>query len=315
MIFSIRRLGAFVLTFLMLFLSVALEANAAGAKTLKSGKEKTNTISLKPVAPKDPVQAKEIWSLGFEGERPAAAFFDAATGAIFVSVDEGNGRARLDKISLDGKVEKRGMATFQGSAGPLRAHDGKLYWVAGSSVQIVDPKGARSSLPGVPGLSHISAIAIDRNGSVFLLDNEIDVHRIASLDAVTYIQGAHLKGDHKLRGIFQYLDRLYVSLENRLLSFTPPQEGREMMARDEGPFCDCRYLERTSSGAWLTTHKNEVLVGNKTLLTLKTEEIGHPGYVFRMDTAEDFFVLPLPKDGMLRAYRMPVMEKARKTEK
>ncbi len=260
-------------------------------------------------------QAKEIWSVEYLGEKPTAAFFDAASGSIYVSVDERNGRARLDRVSLAGVVEKRGMATFQGAAGPLRAYDGKIYWAAGSSVQIVDPKGARTSMPATPGLTRVSAIAVDRHGVVYLLENELVVYRVGSLEASMYIEGGKLSGSKKFRGLFLYLDRLYLALDNRLLSFAPAKDGEQMQPKDEGAFCDCRFLERTSAGKWLTTAGGRVLVDGKSILTLKTGELGHPAYVFRMDTAEDFFVLPLPSEGKLVAYRMPAMEKAKKSDK
>src|SRR3990167_6550826 len=91
----------------------------------------------------------EIWTLSFKGEKPVAVFFDAMSGSLYVSVKEGD-RARLDRVSLEGKLEKRAMATLKGEPGPLRAYDGKLYWLAGSSVQLVDPKGGRGVLPHFP---------------------------------------------------------------------------------------------------------------------------------------------------------------------
>lgn len=251
-------------------------------------------------------EAQEIWRLPFPaGDKPVAAFFDAASGAIYVSVQEG-GRARLDRVSLQGKLEKKAVATAKGEPGPLRAFDGKLYWVAGGGVQIVDPKGARSSVPGVPDSAKASDIAVGRDGEVYLVLGQTDLYRISGGQAQALRKGK------KITGIFLLLDRLYLLSEGKIVSF--PAGKEPALERTESKLCDCAGLERTSAGAWLTVKGGEVRAGEKAILTLKAE-IGRPAYVYRMDAAEDFFVLPLPGEGMLRAYRMPGIPKAKKTDK
>jgi|GEM_PF-5005428 len=256
------------------------------------------------------LQAQQIWELDYAGEHPVAAFFDAASGAMYVSVKDSNGRGRLDRVSLEGKLEKRGMATAPGVPGPMRAHDGKIYWAAGSSVQIVDPKGARSSLPGMqPMLDAVRAIAVDGKGMVYVLQSDKMIFAISNLDPKLFLHG------EGFFGFFLLLDRLYIAKKKEIISLTLDDIAKSRSPRVEGPFCDCRYLERTSAGTWLTTRKNEVLVDRQPILTLKTESIGHPAYVFRMDPSQDFFVLPLSDQGKLRAYRMPVTAKPKKTDK
>lgn len=237
-----------------------------------------------------------------------AAFFDAASGALYVSVKDSNGRGRLDRVSLDGKIEKRGMASSSEEPGPIRAFDGKLYWVAGKeSIQIVDPKGARASVPNVPEKVRASDIAVDRNGAIYLVLQGNAVYRLANKTAEKLWTGK------RIMGMFLYLDRLFLLVDGNVVSFSLKNFSES--PRSEGPLADCYGLERTSAEKWLCVQKGKVLVDGKPLLTLKTESIGHPAYVFRMDPSEDFFVLPLSDEGKLRAYRMPVMGKPKKTDR
>src|SRR3989344_5287277 len=73
------------------------------------------------------------WELEFSA-RPEAAFFDANSASIFVSLAEEGDSARVDRVSLEGKLLKKGLARGQGRAGALRAYDGKIYWVVGRKV-------------------------------------------------------------------------------------------------------------------------------------------------------------------------------------
>jgi hypothetical protein len=243
-----------------------------------------------------------LWSLPYPGEKPVAVFFDATSGALFVSVKEGE-RARLDRVSLDGKIEKKGLATAKGEPGPLRAFDGKLYWIAGSAVQIVDPKGGRGSMPNVPEKSLATDIAISRDGAVFLAFRDGSLYRLKEKRAELLKQGK------PIRALLLLQDQLHVLRAGALetMSLAKSEEASEA-------FCDCTGLERSSRATWLTVQGPKVLEGKRPLLTLKTE-IGRLAYVYRMNTDEDFFVLPLPAERIVRAYRMPGAAKAERTDK
>jgi hypothetical protein len=254
-------------------------------------------------------QAKEIWSLDYAGEKPVAAFFDAASGAVYVSVQDSNGRGRLDRVSLEGKFEKKGLATSAGVPGPMRAYDGKIYWIVGSSVQIVDPKGARGSIVGDPELTRANQIAVDKDGNVYLIRGNLLVRVDGKKEELVW-EGKNL------RGLFLYLNELNLLSDGKLVSLVLDPKTGKAKSKEESPFCaECSGLERTSSGKWLTSEHGKVFVDGKPILTLEVDYVGYPAYVFRMNPDEDFFVLPLPDDGKLVAYRMPVIAKPKKTDK
>lgn len=250
-------------------------------------------------------EPQEIWSLKVEGGKPEAAFFDAGTGSLFVSVKEDGGRARLDRVSLDGAMIEKGEFRSKGEAGALRAYGGKLFWTTGTSVRVLDPKeGSDLPLRYYPEEAKGKAtdISVGRDGSVYL----------AFPDALFRVGGAGssripLDGKGEVGGLFILNDTLHLIRGTQLLSRAAEKDGSWKKEK----FCDCRWLERTSSGAWMSTSKGEILLDGKALLTLKTE-IGRPAYVFRMNTAEDFFVLPLKEERKIVAYRMPGEEKAKK---
>jgi len=248
-------------------------------------------------------EAKEIWSLPYAGEMPVAAFFDASSGAIYVSVKEGE-RARLDRVSFAGKLEKKGVATGKGEPGPLRAFDGKLYWIVGSSVQIVDPKGARGTVSHIPADKGIPTdIAVARDGSVFLAFSAGALFRVSEKGALLIREGKPISG---LLLLQEHLHLLSAGMLETL-NLDKKEESSEN-------FCECTGLERSSRSTWISTQKGKVLEGRQTILTLKAET-GRLAYVYRMDTAEDFFVLPFPKEGIVRAYRMPGAVKKRGADK
>lgn len=251
---------------------------------------------------------EEIWSLKVEG-RPQAVFFDAATSALWVSVNDGNGRARLDKVSLEGKREEKGAFGARGEAGALRAYGGNLFWVVGSSVKVFDPKkGSSLELRHYPAEAKGTAsdIAIARDGAIYLSFINDSMWRVGEAAAAP----AEAAGTGPVKGLFVLSDKHYLLRGSEL--WWRQEKAEKKFARE--PFCDCRWLERTSAGKWLTTRDGEVLIGLEPVLTLKTR-IGRPAWVFRMDSTQDFFVLPLPEQGMLRAYRMPGTENPKKTEK
>lgn len=248
----------------------------------------------------------ELWSLKVEGGKPAAVFFDVASGALYVSVDTEKG-ARLDRVSLEGKLEEKGAFSAKGEAGPLRAYGGKLYWIAGAALKVLDPKGGGAAdHPRYPAGAQGTArdISIARNGTVNLAFPGGELWAINDNNA----SPIGLPGKGEVGGLFVLDDKLFFLRGDRLLS----RYEKQLKTVNSEPFCECRWLERTSAGQWLTTKNGSVLAGGRPLLTLKTE-IGRPAYVFRMDTTQDFFVLPLPEQGMLRAYRMPGGEKKKKT--
>ncbi len=250
-------------------------------------------------------EPKEIWSLKTDGGKPVAAFFDVASSAIYVSVREEGGGARLDKASLEGKLEEKGAFTAKGEAGALRAYGGRLFWVVGERVLVLDPKesGARELKPYPAAKGTALDIALARDGAVYLSFAGGSLWRVGEKAEAVSLSG---KGD--VRSLFVLNDKLHYLQDGKLFARSETQPKAVLSET----FCDCRWLERTSAGQWLTVKAGQVLVARKPVLTLKTE-IGRPSYVFRMDTTQDFFVLPLPEQGIVRAYRMPGAETKKKS--
>ncbi len=88
-----------------------------------------------PKAPSAP-----LWTRAFPGEHPTAAYFDATSGTLFVSLRDPNGEGgRIAQVSLDGKVEKPTVARSKGPPGPLRSYGDRLYWISGQGVQSFGP--------------------------------------------------------------------------------------------------------------------------------------------------------------------------------
>lgn len=249
-------------------------------------------------------EPKEIWSLKIEGGKPEAAFFDVASSSLYVSVAENGGGARLDKVSLEGKLEEKGAFKAKGEAGPLRAYGGKLFWVAGERVMVLDPKesGTLELKPYPNGKGTALDIAIARDGAVYLSFAGGSLWRVGEKT-----EGVSLSGNGNVRALFVLNDKLHYLQDGKLFARSEAQPKAVLSET----FCDCRWLERTSAGHWLTVKGSQVLVARKPVLTLKTE-IGRPAYVFRMDTTQDFFVLPLPEENSVRAYRMPGAERGKK---
>ncbi len=113
-----------------------------------------------------------------------------------------------------------------------------------------------------------------------------------------------------ITGMFLLQNTLHLLRGRRLEEFglsagaAPEESGLNVCDRK------CGGLERTSAGNWLTVSGNRVLAVNgradaRTLYRASPKtELGRPAYVYRMNTKEDFFVLPFPSIGEIRAYRV-----------
>ena len=280
--------------------------SAEAAESLRAKEPPRATPRVQAEGKSPAVEPQEIWSLKVEG-KPVAAFFDAASSAIFVSVNEGSGKARLDKISLEGKLEAKGVARHAGAAGPMRAYSGQIFWVAGKTVQRVDPEGGSKTFAEIDQLDPENTyLAIDRKGALILLAGQVSKFEGRTLSP--------LLEKENTKGLFLLLDKLFY-LSGDTVSSVSLKGAEAGKHKREAPCHDCRYLERTSSGHWLSVSMGKNLsINNRVVLELDAE-ISHPAYVFRMDSTQDFFVLPLPEQGMLRAYRMPGTETPKKTDK
>jgi len=244
--------------------------------------------------------ATELWSLAFPGAHPQAAFFDAASSALFVSVGDAEG-ARVDRVSLEGKLLKKGVTRAKGAPGSLRAYDGRIYWIAGDQVMSFTDEGTLSLGRLLKENGDPVDLALGRSGAVFVGMSDGSLLRLeAGLSSVEF------RGQ-PITGLFLLEDTLFILRGTRLQSvtlanFSDPESNA-------ASFCsvNCYGLERTSSGYWLTTQKGKVLEvdGTRTKVLLTTgKSLGRPAYVYRKDPKDDFFVIPFPEEGMVRAFRM-----------
>jgi hypothetical protein len=123
------------------------------------------------------------------------------------------------------------------------------------------------------------------------------------------IPSQDLKGA-PITGLFLLSDTLHVLRGKRLEEFglsaseSPEESGFSI----HNGYCS--GLERTSAGDWLTVSGSKVIAVNgkgdaKTLYNGPPKsELGRPAYVYRMNTKEDFFVVPFPSLGEIRAYKV-----------
>jgi hypothetical protein len=254
--------------------------------------------------------AKPIWSLEFKGEHPEAAFFDAASGAIFVSLQNKNGEGgRIAKVSQAGKLEIERFAESKGPPGALRAFDGKIYWISGNQVQSKGEEGVLTEGTVPTELGAPRDIAVDRHGISYVGTSNGSLVKLHNGVAT-----AEQKGQ-PITGLFLFQDNLHILRGTKLqsVSVSPTVETYATSL----PFScekECRGLERTGAGKWLTVNgRNVIEVGGKTRTLYQAPEakavLGRPAYVYQMNTEDDFFVVPFPNEQVIRAFRVNAASK------
>ncbi len=209
---------------------------------------------------------------------------------------------RVDRVSLDGKREKKEVAKAPGAPGPLRAFDGNLYWIAGEQVKSFSPEGKQVNELTISGGQGDPVDIAVGSGLIYLGMPNGSLLQIIGKKTTVAAQGAPISG------LFLLADTLFVLRGTRFESLG--LSG----AKSTKLFCElnCHGLERTSAGQWLTVQAGRVLEleGGRAEPLLSTgKEIGRLAYVYRKEAKDDFFVLPFPQDGMIRAYRKYTIER------
>ena len=258
-----------------------------------------------------PGPERPLWTLEFPGKRPTSAFFDAASGALFVSLAAKNGEGgTIAKVSLGGKVENKAFASSKGAPGPLRAYAGRIYWISGSQVQSKGGEGILTEGTVATELGDPTDIAIDRHGTVYVGTSAGNLVSLGAGEASAEQRGQPITGLFLLDGSLQILRGTRL----QAITIAVSQEA----ASSSVPLCskECRGLERTSAGKWLTVSGSKVLevdgAGSSRTLYVAPDaatEIGRPAYVYSMDTTADFYVLPFPKAGKIQAFRVNAVSK------
>ncbi|MGE3262365.1 MAG: hypothetical protein AB7K68_11345 [Bacteriovoracia bacterium] len=240
----------------------------------------------------------EKWSATVSGS-PVAAFFDAGSASVFVSVAEGRD-SRVDKFDLSGKLVKQEIVSAKGAAGPLRAHFGKLYWVAGDTLWRFDPEaGKKEKLGQFPeSLGKPADIAVARNGSVYLGLSGGTLYEIHAGNGSIVSQGSPISG------LFLLDTALYILRERKLETYS--LDGKKVGF--QRPFCQakCSGLEKSSGGSWITSEGMSLreFSTNRNRVLLQIKEVpGRFAYVYDREPSQDFLIVPFPAGKILRAYR------------
>lgn len=245
----------------------------------------------------------EKWSAKVEDGEPVAAFFDVSSAHLFVSVKEEGDSARIDRFDLSGKLVKKGIARAHGLAGNLRAHSGKIYWVAGQTVWRFQPETARREKVGeIPGkLGEPRDLAVTRNGEVLVGLSDGVLYSLAEEGKIR-ARGASIGGMFLLDNI------LYILRETKLEPFDLSGKNQGVLS----PVCrkKCSGLEKTSSGSWITAEEPGLREfsakspkSNRILLETN-ETLGRFAYVYERDTANDLLIVPFSSEKSLRAFRI-----------
>ncbi|MGZ3652235.1 MAG: hypothetical protein ACXVB9_22035 [Bdellovibrionota bacterium] len=268
-------------------------------------------LALAALAFAAPAPSKPLWTVQFAGKRPRAAFFDATSSSLIVSLGDKNGEGgSLARVALTGKVENEKLARSKGTPGAIRGFGGKLYWISGNLVESKSDEGILTEGTIPKELGDATDVAVGRKGEIYVGTSSGNLVRISN-GAVTSI----LKG-LPISGLFILPDTLHILRRRRLQSISLSAAEPEPQAAQIA-FCakDCHGLERTSSGNWLTVSGARVLEvngkGNARVLYSgepKTE-LGRPAYVYHMETSEDFYVVPFPAEGVIRAFRVNALPK------
>ena len=232
---------------------------------------------------------KEKWSAKVEGGEPVAVFFDAATASVFASVKTSSG-ARVDQFSAEGQLLRKNVVRASGSAGALRAYDGKIYWVAGDSLWRFAPGARRAEKVAKLPAAGVRDLAVDKDGKVYYATHAsgTTVGKGADATAVLLLE----KDLFILRG-----GELFVAEQG-----SQAERTHLLLCKSTAP---CQGLERSSGGAWIVAEGSELksvsAKENRVVATLPSVP-GRLGYIYRKDAKEDLVVIPFPDAHTIRAY-------------
>jgi len=215
----------------------------------------------------------------------------------------------IAQVSLEGKLVNADFATSSGPAGAIRSFDGKIYWASGNQIQSKGDRGVRSEGLIPSDLGAVTDIAIGKKGEIYVGTSSGALVRLTGDKAVTLQKGA------PVTGLFLLLDTLYV-LRQRFLqgvSLYPETASKTSPVA----LCEkyCSGLEHTSNGKWLTANGSKILEvsekGNSRTLYQGDPKalLGRAAYAYQMEPANDFFVVPFPAEGVIRAFRVNAVSK------
>jgi hypothetical protein len=237
---------------------------------------------------------QEKWTFKVDGV-PRAVFFEAENGRVLVSVEDG-ASARLDQLDLQGQLKKKGIAQAEGMAGPLRAHFGEIYWVAGRKILKITG-GKQQPVAEVPATCRaVSDLTVTRQGKILL--------GCRGGQVLAFEPGVKLPAAGKpVTGLFLLDSVLYVLRGEKLGPFD--LEGKALAGRKLGGN-PCYGLERSSAGNWISVCRNTVMEfgPKKARVLLPAEgELGRIGYIYDREPKNDLLLVPFTSAREIRAYK------------
>jgi sugar lactone lactonase YvrE len=172
-----------------------------------------------------------VWEVSEGLKAPESAYYDAASGSVFVSNVGGGGAALKDgdgyiaKLTLDGKLVKSKWQTGLNAPKGLRSHDGVL-WVSDIDrlvgMDIAQAKTAHV-IP-VPGAKFLNDVACGPDGAVYVSDMlDSKIYRYHDGKLVLFAEGEALESPN---GLLVEGPRLIVAAWGYSLDFSPKTPGR-----------------------------------------------------------------------------------------
>ncbi|MFZ2648788.1 MAG: hypothetical protein WA210_01660 [Burkholderiaceae bacterium] len=144
------------------------------------------------------------WSVSEGLNAPESAYFDSASGLLFVSQvgmrpggspADKNGGGVISKLTPDGKVLMANWVTGLNSPKGLRSHAGTLWVSAVDEVVAIDiSSGTVKSRIAIEGAKFLNDVATGPDGTVYVSDMATSkIHRIKDGKASTFAEGAQLE--------------------------------------------------------------------------------------------------------------------------
>lgn len=233
------------------------------------------------------------WAQQWEAKvpgKPAAAFFSAGNGKIYVSTNLNSGRAAVYALTDTGQLEAKAIIEADGTAGPLRGNGDRILWAAGNQILSFTAEGEKRKVEATAESAPID-LAVDGKGKIFW-----------GLKSGLFTEGKRILGV-PVQGLFFWGSDLFLLNDGKALqSAFDPKVKSEVICSGQ-----CSGLERIPDGSWLTVKgKNAISAGkgNRILVSGKTVP-GKPAYLYRRETKEDLLILPVPGEGVVRAFRAP----------
>jgi hypothetical protein len=221
-------------------------------------------VALTTTLPALAQQAAPLWSATEGLDAPESAYFDAASGTIFVSVIGGaptarDGNGRIAKLSLDGKVTAPSFTTGLNAPKGLRAFKGTLWAADLDEVVGIDmASGKVTSRVKIADAKFLNDVAVGPDGTVYASDTMLNrIYAVTNGAASVFSEGADLAAPN---GLLVDGNRLIVG---SMGSLAPGGAGGGLLAIDlkskqktpitPKPVGAIDGVESDGSGGWVVT--------------------------------------------------------------